>query len=431
MRYRVNKILLAGLILAFAHMIFISSIDCQAATKSTKKAASKLTASQIEQMDADAIANITLKQMSKLTATELLAFSPEQRALLSPEQMAKINPKEWDAAVEMRAKAFNSSLGNNSQAIATGTNTTAVQENTKQAALASIPAANVAFGRYHKVNVLGDSIVYGVGASDSAHTVTAQISQLMGIPVNNYGTSCSRITDIVSDISNPGSFVDRMYGMDKSADLVVISGGTNDFWYGDCPIGKPTDSSPNTFYGAMNTMFNYVKGAFPNSTIVFVVPHQQSKGATMTSGPNRTTYSNFGTGTLNHYRKAMLDRCQAHNIPVLDMYSDPNFNLCDDKEALLKYGSSVADGCHLNDAGYRYVATKLVNFVSAYDPSTYVPAVSYYNDMIFATAALPHMLGPAGFVMPNGSVLPYNPAAVPTAKSSVKACYNAFIAAAY
>lgn len=101
--------------------------------------------------------------------------------------------------------------------------------------------------------------------------------------------------------------------MDKAADLVIVFGGTNDFWFGDCPIGKRTDSKPNTFYGALNTMIPYLKNAYA-ADLVFIVPYQQSKDADETHSYKRSTYGNYGTGTLNQYRIAMLDRCQYYGV---------------------------------------------------------------------------------------------------------------------
>lgn len=267
-----------------------------------------------------------------------------------------------------------------------------------------IVAQGLPLEKYHVIDVLGDSITEGVGASSPDKAYPAILSKLTGAVVNNYGLSSSRITDISGGWSNPGSFVDRMYAMDKSADLIIVFGGTNDFWYGDCPIGKSTDKKPNTFYGALNTMISYLKNAHPNADIVFVTPYQQSKDADETHEYKRSTYGNFGTGTLSQYRKAILDRCQYYGIPVLDLYADYELNTADNREALEKYGQFLCDGVHLNDAGYNLLARKMYQFFMQ-DFSTYVPAYVNINDMVFETAALPCLIYEGNFVLPNGSVL--------------------------
>lgn len=199
-------------------------------------------------------------------------------------------------------------------------------------AQAELAALGIPLEKYHVINILGDSLTEGVGARTPDKAYPVVLSKLTGAVVNNYGVSGSRITDIPEGWTNPGSFVDRMYAMDKAADLVIVFGGTNDFWFGDCPIGKRTDTKPNTFYGALNTMLPYLKNAYPNADIVLIVPYQQSKDADATHSYKRSTYSDFGTGTFKQYRNAMLDRCEYYGIPVLDLYADYELNLADNRD---------------------------------------------------------------------------------------------------
>lgn len=273
-----------------------------------------------------------------------------------------------------------------------------------QATQQMVAAQGYALDKYHVINILGDSLTEGVGARSQEKAYPEVLAKLTGAKVNNYGKSCSRITDVEDIYNHVPSFIDRMYSMDKSADLVIVFGGTNDFWYGDCPIGNPTDTTPDTFYGALNTMIPYLKGAYPNADIVFITPHQQSKDADETHGYQRSTYGNFGTGTLLQYRNAMLDRCQYYQIPVLDLYSDYDLNTVDNREALIKYGNYLCDGCHLNDAGYNLLARKLYQFIMQ-DLDTVVPKYTVVDGMAFETAALPVLIQDGNFVMPNGKTV--------------------------
>lgn len=277
-----------------------------------------------------------------------------------------------------------------------------------QAVQMEIVQKGIDLNKYHIINVLGDSLAEGIGASGPDKSFPAVLAKLTGARVNNYGVSGSRITDIESPYTNPGSYVDRMYGMSKNADLIIVFGGTNDFWFGDCPIGNRTDSGVNTFYGALNKIMSYLKNAYSNADIVFVTPYQQGKDASMTRPPKRTTYGNFGTGTLKQYRTAIIDRCEYYGIPVLDLYADYDLNTVDNRKALEAYGSSIVDGCHLNDNGYRLLACKLYKFIMQ-DFSLYVPEYTEINDMVFETAALPALIDNGNFVMPNGKIIPSKP----------------------
>lgn len=284
--------------------------------------------------------------------------------------------------------------------------------------------------KYHHINVLGDSITQGVGASGESKTYPSVLSRLTGAKVNNYGVSGSRITDAKTNIPHPGAFVNRMYSMSAQADLVIVFGGTNDFWYGDCPIGNPTDSGQDTFYGALNKMIRYLKNRYPNADIVFLTPYQQSKDATETQPYKRSTYGNFGTGTLKEYRIAMLDRCQYYGIPVLDLYADYELNTVDNVEALRKYGQFLCDGCHLNDAGYNLLARKIYKFVMQ-DFNQYLPEYVTVNNMVFETAALPALVQDGQFVMPNGQRIVAKNGVVLTPEMGTAALYKYFIEALY
>lgn len=262
--------------------------------------------------------------------------------------------------------------------------------------------AGIELNRYHTINVLGDSITEGVGASSEKKSYPSILARLTGAKVNNYGVSGSKITK--AGYVSSGSFVDRMYNMDKSADLIIVFGGTNDFWFGDCPIGKRDDTQPTTFYGALNKIMQYLKTTYSQSDIVFITPYQQSKGADETHSFKTCTYNNFGSGTLKQYRTAILDRCQYYGIPVLDLYADYELNTVDNEEALRKYGQYLCDGCHLNDSGYNLLARKIYKFIME-DLQDYVPQYVEVNDMVFETAALPALVTDNGFKMPNGSVV--------------------------
>jgi len=285
--------------------------------------------------------------------------------------------------------------------------------------------------KYHVINALGDSITEGVGARSPEKAYPVVLSKLTGAVVNNYGVSGSRITDIESIWTNPGSFVDRMYAMDKSADLVIIFGGTNDFWFGDCPIGTRSDTKVNTFYGALNKMLSHLKREYPDSDIVLVIPYQQCKDATETRSYKRSTYSDFGMGTFQKYRIAMLDRCEYYGIPVLDLYMDDEMNMADNREALERYGNFICDGCHLNDAGYNLLARKIYRFIMQ-DFSAYVPEYTEIHDMVFETAALPALIQDGNFVMPNGEVIISKPGFEADATMPLQQLYqNLIISAMY
>lgn len=360
-----------------------------------------------------------------LLMNPMRAYAAEPASEIVPAEDMQTQPAQMPDAVAMPAEALGTqpvpAEAPEMQPVASDLLEVPPEEGLDGAELPSVPADSetalllaeqtkaaqqgYALDKYHMINILGDSLTEGVGARTPDKAFPEVLSRLTGAKVNNYGVAGSRITDITVDYTNPASFVDRMYSMEKTADLVIVFGGTNDFWFGDCPIGERTDSKPNTFYGALNTMLPYLKNAYPAAELVLMVPYQQSKDADETHSYQRSTYGDYGSGTFSQYRVAMLDRCKYYNIPVLDLYADYELNMADNREALEMYGNYLCDGCHLNDAGYNLLARKLYQFIMQ-DFSQYVPAYTTVNNMVFETAALPALIQNGNFVMPNGQVIP-------------------------
>ena len=60
--------------------------------------------------------------------------------------------------------------------------------------------------------------------------------------------------------------------MQKTADAIIVFGGTNDYGHGDAPLGTPQDRTPKTFYGALHTLILYLLNAYPTAQIVILTP---------------------------------------------------------------------------------------------------------------------------------------------------------------
>ncbi len=126
-----------------------------------------------------------------------------------------------------------------------------------------------------KINFLGDSITYGVGASAVDKRYTDIISQKTGAICRNYGVSGTRIAIQKTPSETPQAdlyFGGRVEAMDCDADIVIIFGGTNDFGHGDAPLGKMSDRTAETFYGALHILYKSLIEKYINSTIVIITP---------------------------------------------------------------------------------------------------------------------------------------------------------------
>ena len=123
------------------------------------------------------------------------------------------------------------------------------------------------------INFLGDSITVGIGAKDNFGYVD-YIEKLSGAKCNNYGFNGSRIAK--QKVLIEGECIDRNFCVRVDsmvdADIVFVLGGVNDYGAGDAPLGKITDNTNDTFYGALHVLYSSLIEKYHNSMIVIVTP---------------------------------------------------------------------------------------------------------------------------------------------------------------
>ena len=207
-----------------------------------------------------------------------------------------------------------------------------------------------------KANFLGDSITEGCGASSQEAVYHGVLKRNCGLAVvRNYGKGGTRIAR-QSEIKDPNGrdydFIRRADEMDENADLVVVFGGTNDYGNGQAPLGKITDTSMFTFYGAVHTLCKNLKNKYSNGKIVFIAPlHRWNEcGEDGTWKPE---------GVKQHYLcdyvSAVNQVCALYSIPVLDLFNSDDMPITDN-DFRREY---APDGVHPNDAGHEIIAKKL------------------------------------------------------------------------
>jgi lysophospholipase L1-like esterase len=196
------------------------------------------------------------------------------------------------------------------------------------------------------INVLGDSITYGVGLSDRvAKNLTTLLQNMTGAKVTNYGISGTKVSGSASN-----SFHNRFPEVSKDADLTIIFGGTNDYWHKSTTIGdKSTSSDPNTFYGAITKIIDYHCNTNGTKQILFVFPFNQFYGG------NSCDYD-FGYGTFKQFRDCMKQICDDRGMPFLDLYSESGMDIAHNTTHKTLFSS---DGVHANDNGHQVCANKI------------------------------------------------------------------------
>lgn len=209
------------------------------------------------------------------------------------------------------------------------------------------------------INFLGDSITEGAGTSAHEKRYFEILERRCKLKkANGYGISGTRIAKQKKPSLEPrwdlyfGSRVDEM---DKNADAVVVFGGTNDYGHGDAPIGKFTDRTYDTFYGALHLLYQRLIERFPGKPIVILTPlHRLNEDSLRGEGVKEQD-----AAVLLEYVNIIKEVAAYYSLPVCDMYAisgiQPNVPII--KEMF------CPDGLHPNDAGNEIMADRLEGFL--------------------------------------------------------------------
>lgn len=200
-----------------------------------------------------------------------------------------------------------------------------------------------------KINFLGDSITYGIGASDETLSYISLIASQTGAVCRNYGVCGNRIArqrQPSGDAWHDLGFCGRVDGMDPDADAVVVFGGTNDYGHGDAPLGQPADRTVWSFYGALHVLYTDLRKKYPDAKIVVLTPLKRL---------DETRDDRH----LKDYVQAIRDVAGEYRLPILDLYRDFP---CDLHDSEIQQ-RCLPDGVHPSDAGYRLLADTIIDFL--------------------------------------------------------------------
>jgi lysophospholipase L1-like esterase len=215
------------------------------------------------------------------------------------------------------------------------------------------------------IDFLGDSITEGVGVYDPKNRYDNVAHRRLELAAHyNYGIGGTRLAHQSAPSEIPRydlCFCGRAYMLEKSADLIVVYGGVNDYIHGDAYFGKMEDRTPATFCGAVYFLMNFLKTNYEGKQIVFMTPaHMHFKGISdkcLSGRPMKKPDAQ----PLAAYVEVIKARGEELGIPVLDLFEklpiDPNNE--SDRE---KY---TVDGLHFNDIGHEILANTLCDFLES------------------------------------------------------------------
>lgn len=209
------------------------------------------------------------------------------------------------------------------------------------------------------INILGDSITEGVGASCVENRYADVLAREFGVHVNNYGISGSRIARqrFPTEEMYERDFCMRLSEMDERADAVVVFGGTNDFGHGDAPVGTPRDRTPETFWGACHYLMRGLLERYCGKPIVVITPlHRADEDSPLGDGTGRRLENRE---LLAEYREILLTVAAYYALPVLDLYAESGIQ----PSVPIVQERLLPDGLHPSDEGHAIIARRLGHFM--------------------------------------------------------------------
>ena len=208
-----------------------------------------------------------------------------------------------------------------------------------------------------KINFLGDSITEGYGISSIDRVYWKLLADNDGVIARGYGISGTRIARQRVPSPEPRwdlNFGMRVNDMDPDADVIVVFGGTNDYGHGDAPLGRMTDRTEDTFYGALHCLYQKLLDRYTQAEIVIMTPiHYAYEHQTVNGLGVRNV------GTLGDYVRIIREVAAYYALPVLDLYTLSGIQPAEEG---LMYRYTV-DGLHPNEDGHARIYRLLRSFL--------------------------------------------------------------------
>ena len=179
------------------------------------------------------------------------------------------------------------------------------------------------------ISIVGDSISTG--------GYTSTLGNMTGATIDNNAISGTTLT---------GAFVSQLAEIDENSDLIIIFGGTNDYWHKATNIGTLDDTGTNTYLGTLKYILNYLQENHADAEYLFVFPFDQTF-------QGNSSDTDFGKGSLNDFKTAFMSFCEAYNVHYLDL-STTSFDC----------SVHTSDGVHPTSTGHGIIATAIYNYIT-------------------------------------------------------------------
>ncbi len=224
---------------------------------------------------------------------------------------------------------------------------------------------------------LGDSITYGHGLEDPSCRYATLVSQRLRMTEENYGISGTLMANAGPSRDNGQAFVSRVQAIDQ-ADVAVIFGGTNDYFWSDAPMEGEGEEH---FSCAVRSILQHVKQKRAGKLTLVVTPYPHHGMGNIQGGKSLKDVNFHDTDTVNFHGRVLADYvavleelCKEHGVPCLNLHGDFDFS----------WREHTQDGCHPNEEGHRrlaeVIAAKLEALLAAGKKNAQGMSIGQYRD---------------------------------------------------
>ena len=201
-----------------------------------------------------------------------------------------------------------------------------------------------------RIAFLGDSITLGYALEDKSKRYATLVAQMLDAEEENYGITGTLVAKAGLNNTDGKDYVTRAPLID-SADVAVIFGGTNDYFWSDKGIEGDTDEY---FSHALSTIIERVKTVRAGKPTLIVTPYNHHGKGNYLGAPvwndsswHDTDAKNYSGNSIFNYVDVIRRQCAEAEVPCLDLFDGfPEFD----------WREHTSDGCHPNEAGHELIA---------------------------------------------------------------------------
>ena len=204
-----------------------------------------------------------------------------------------------------------------------------------------------------KIAFLGDSITLGYGLADKEHRYSTLVSRALGLEEMNFGITGTLVAKAGLNQSDGKDFLSRACLIDN-AEIAVVFGGTNDYFWSDRPIHG---CGEEYFESAVAALVERVNEKRRGKITLFVTPYPHNGIGNFAGGAHwkdssrhDTSETNYVGHTLGEYTDVICELCGKNGVPCLNLFEEFGF----------RRQEHTLDGCHPNEAGHALIANAVL-----------------------------------------------------------------------